>query len=62
MDNTSQRNEYLNEIDTLQELMKRVDMENKYYKNSQKQLDELKEHITSEKPLPKPEEENKIKK
>ncbi len=62
MDNTTKRDEYLNKIDTLQELIRRVDPENEYYKNSQEQLDKLKEHITSDKPLPKPEEQNKIKK
>ena len=62
MDNPNKTDEYLNQIDALQELIKRVDPENKYYRNSQEQLDKLKEHITSDKPLPKPEEQNKIKK
>ena len=52
MDNPNQRDEYLNKIGDLQEIMSRVDPENKYYQNTQEQLDILKEYITSDKPLP----------
>ena len=62
MDNPNQRDEYLNKIGDLQEIMSRVDPENKYYQNTQEQLDKLKEYITSDKPLPEPENQNKIKK
>lgn len=62
MGNTNQTNEYLNQIDILQELINEVDPEKKYYKNSQEQLDKLKEHITSDKVFSEEENPNKLKK
>ena len=62
MDNPNKRDEYLNKIGDLQEIMSRVDPENQYYQNTQEQLAKLKEYITSDKPLPEPENQNKIKK
>lgn len=60
MDNSYKREEYLEQIDTLKSLIKKVDPNNKVYQGTLEQLEQATEKINSN--LQKPQEQEQIKK